>query len=389
MIVLLLGLVVSASASSLRHDPSYTLIEFPLENITTSVITNLLNLPTLPADEPEIEYFDGRLLKIWASPNQQKILDRSSLVHYPGIDQNGINFNESKRQNYRDPIDDAPPDWTKYCNSDCWIARAKDLAANCGYPAILETYGKSVKGRDLVAVKIGTTDPAKGPILLGGNIHGDEPIGNQLIQRFAYETCYSPSDDQKKIATSTVVWYLPFFNPDGYEAHRRENGNGKDLNRNFPVVKTPSAQPETAAYIAFAKKVKPSYSTMYHGGMAIAIYPYFDCYNTAIIPKCPPGDVPSNHPRYQDFKTGETVYAGGMKKNGQKCDTSDCKFNVVNNRGYAATGVLADWAAAHNNQVDITIEVDHTKWPAGSTLPNYYKIHKPIMVEYCLLSIAK
>lgn len=193
---------------------------------------------------------------------------------------------------------------------------------------------------------------------------------------------------QKKIATDTVVWYLPFFNPDGYENNRRENQNGVDLNRNFPVIRTPRAEVETKAYMAFAQKVKPSYSTMYHGGMANALYPYFSCYDKTIIPKCPPGDVPSIHPRAADFKTAESLYAGGMVKGGQRCDNSGCKFNVINNGGYPGTGILADWAAAHNNQVDITIEVDHTKRPSGSQLPRYYKIHKPILDDYCQLPLA-
>jgi len=384
MILVLLG--IFSTVLSFRHDPTYALIEFPLENISTSDITSFLNLPTLPADEPEIEYFDGQRLKVWASLDQQKILNQSSIVHYPAIDQNHINFLESKRQNYMDPIDGSDPDWSKYCDSSCWIARAKALAAKCDYPVELKTYGKSVKGRDLVAIKIGTKATKKGPMLLGGNIHGDEPVGNQLIQRFAYETCNSASADQKAIATSTIVWYLPFFNPDGYEAHQRANGNGVDLNRNFPVIRTPRAEVETTAYMNFAKDVKPSFSTMYHGGMAVAIYPYFSCYDKTIIPKCPPGDVPSSHPRAADFKAAETLYAGGMKKGGQRCDTNDCKFNVINNGGYPGTGILADWGAAHNNQVDITIEVDHTKWPSGSQLPNFYKIHMPILNDYCKMS---
>jgi len=386
--VLLFGLFTPIMSSIFRHDPLYHLIEIPLENVTTEEITSFLNLPTLPADESEIEYFDGERLKIWASSNQQKKLLQSNFVHYIGVDENEINFEEAKRQNYTDPTNGTSPDWTKYCDTSCWSARAKDLAANCAYKAEIEIYGKSVSGRDLIALKIGTVTPAKGPILLGGNIHGNEPVGGQLVQRYAYETCYSPSDEQKKIATSTIVWYLPFFNPDGYESHRRENANGADLNRNFPVIRTPSPQPETTAYMKFATKIKPSYSTMYHGGLAFAMYPYFDCYDRTIIPKCPPGDVPSSQARYQDYKTATNVYAGGMKKSGFRCDTSDCKCNVVNNKYHKGTGILADWAAAHNDQVDITVEVDHAMWPSGSQLPHYYSIHQPIINDYCLLSIS-
>lgn len=58
---------------------------------------------------------------------------------------------------------------------------------------------------------------------------------------------------------------------------------------------------------------------------------------------------------------------------------------MINNGGYPGTGILADWAAAHNNQVDMTIEVDKSKRPSGSRLPYYYGIHKPIIDGYCQL----
>jgi len=363
-----------------RNDKNRTLIEIPLPNVTIEEITYLLQIPTFPSDEPEFEYVDDLRMQIWATQEHVELLKDGGYVHYPGFDESAQSFKEEKAANYMDPTDGSDPDWTQYCGSDCMISRFEALAKACKYPVHLEDYGKSVKGRRLIALRVGDVAhmPAKGPILLGGNIHGDEPVGNQMIQRYAYETCTNPDDTQAKIGSSSVVWYLPFFNPDGYELNQRANANGVDLNRNFPVVSTPRAQIETSSYMTFAQKIKPSFSTMYHGGLCAALYPYFSCYGAPYIPKCPPGDVPSTHARGDDFKKAEDLYAAGMLK-GPSCSTRNCKFNVINDGGYPGSGILADWAAAHNNQVDITVEVDKSKRPSGSRLPYYYTIHKPII----------
>jgi len=373
-------------ASGYRHDKSRTLIEIALNTVTPHEVVTLLGLPSWPADEPEFEYVDDNTMKIWITAEHIELLDSNDIEYSLGVDESEISFREEKARNYMDPTDGSPPDWGQYCGSDCMIARFEDLAKNCKYPVALEDYGKSVRGRRLIALKIGSDDnkPPKGPVLLGGNIHGDEPVGNQMIQRYAYETCMSPDDTQSLIANSSLTWYLPFFNPDGYELNQRANANNVDLNRNFPVIRTPRAEVEVTAYMNFATKVKPSYSTMYHGGLCAALYPYFDCYDKTIEPKCPPGGVPSINARYKDFPIATDLYAAGMMK-GPKCSTNNCKFNVINDGGYPGTGILADWAAAHNNQVDITVEVDRTKRPSGSRLPYYYGIHKPIIDGYCQL----
>jgi hypothetical protein len=52
------------------------------------------------------------------------------------------------------------------------------------------------------------------------------------------------------IATSVTAFYMPMFNPDGYEGNQRGNGNGADLNRAFPAVTGGAAsQPEAVAYV--------------------------------------------------------------------------------------------------------------------------------------------
>ena len=66
----------------------------------------------------------------------------------------------------------------------------------------------------------------KQPILLMGGVHGDEPEGVWLAE-FTLEWL--------KRNTAAVPWIvIPCINPDGLANCTRVNGNGIDLNRNYP-----------------------------------------------------------------------------------------------------------------------------------------------------------
>tara|TARA_B100001248_G_scaffold262154_1_gene256404 strand:+ start:206 stop:886 length:681 start_codon:yes stop_codon:yes gene_type:complete len=66
------------------------------------------------------------------------------------------------------------------------------------------------------------------PLLFIGGVHGDEPEGVELATRFLQ---YLEHSSEK-----TSPWILiPCLNPDGYMKVERTNGNGVDLNRNYPA----------------------------------------------------------------------------------------------------------------------------------------------------------
>ena len=60
------------------------------------------------------------------------------------------------------------------------------------------------------------------PILVVGVVHGDEPQGEDLINRYL-------------AANESGMLFIPFLNPDGKQLGRRTNSNGVDINRNFPT----------------------------------------------------------------------------------------------------------------------------------------------------------
>jgi murein peptide amidase A len=66
------------------------------------------------------------------------------------------------------------------------------------------------------------------PICIVAGIHGDEPDGVLASLEFARRFSGSP-----ELTASYALTIYPCINPVGYEQMTRENGNGKDLNREF------------------------------------------------------------------------------------------------------------------------------------------------------------
>lgn len=117
--------------------------------------------------------------------------------------------------------------------------------------------GKSVKGRDLVFVKmtrnVQQREKGRPMFKFTGNMHGDETLGRQLILYMAEYLAYNYGRDSRvtNLLDNTEIYLLPTLNPDGFAVSRegvgkfcrkpfpsqgpgRQNANGRDLNRNFP-----------------------------------------------------------------------------------------------------------------------------------------------------------
>ena len=66
------------------------------------------------------------------------------------------------------------------------------------------------------------------PVCLVAGVHGDEPDGILAALEFARRFAESP-----QLVSNYVLTIYPCVNPVGYERMTRENGTGKDLNREF------------------------------------------------------------------------------------------------------------------------------------------------------------
>lgn len=129
-----------------------------------------------------------------------------------------------------------------------------------------EIVGYSAQGRPIVASHRGA--PGGTVILVVGVIHGNENAGLPILQNLR----------TMQLPPNIDLWLMDAMNPDGLANDERHNGNGVDLNRNFPHDWTqvaqpghweysgtgPASEPETQAFIAFTNRISPHLTLWYH-----------------------------------------------------------------------------------------------------------------------------
>ncbi len=126
-----------------------------------------------------------------------------------------------------------------YLSPEVLSGRVEALAAALG--AEVQTYGRSVQGRPLRAVRVPGHTQGLPRVLCSANIHGPEFIGAMT----ALALLESAANESWAIRQRAELWVIPCLNPDGYArswaaggegalALLRTNAHGVDLNRNFP-----------------------------------------------------------------------------------------------------------------------------------------------------------
>lgn len=137
---------------------------------------------------------------------------------------------------------------------------------------------RSVEGRRIYAFEWGS-----GPVvtMVLGGFHGDEPVGVELVLRFADEL----SAKVTGLDQATVVC-VPVVNPDGLIRGTRVNANLVDLNRNFPTGnwspessraryfpgRTPGSEPEVRALTLLIKQYEPDKIISVHAPLHMVNY---------------------------------------------------------------------------------------------------------------------
>ena len=125
---------------------------------------------------------------------------------------------------------------------DALDAKRETLAARTGAHAT--TYGKSVEGRPLHALRVSRAPDDAPHVMLTANIHGPEWIGNRVAMALLAALADDPRG--RALADRAHVHVLPCLNPDSYARtfaragagrmrELRWNARGVDLNRNFPL----------------------------------------------------------------------------------------------------------------------------------------------------------
>ncbi|TDB77803.1 M14 family metallopeptidase [Micromonospora sp. KC723] len=187
------------------------------------------------------------------------------------------------------------------------------------YPKLakLETIGRSVQGKPILAVKVTknarTLPDGKRPAVLYGSAqHAREWITPEMTRRLLHHVLDSYGTDPEitRLVDRTELWFLPVANPDGYDhtftpgnrlwrKNLRDNdgdgqittADGVDLNRNFaykwgyddegsspePNSDTyrgagPNSEPETKALDRLFKRVGFEFFVNYHSAAQLLLY---------------------------------------------------------------------------------------------------------------------
>ncbi|XP_032799757.2 carboxypeptidase M isoform X1 [Daphnia magna] len=282
-------------------------------------------------------------------------------------------------------------------------------AVHVAYPQLTSLYsiGQSVQGRELWVLLISTT-PAERTILKPevkyvGNIHGNEPVGRELLLRLIQHLLVNyPKDDYVRFLVETTnIHIMPSMNPDGFEVSRegdcggvqgRYNANGKDLNRNFPDLfrggkNNGDPQPEANAIARWMTQRQFVLSAAFHGGALVASYPFDNKEVKLNLPHLSGRYEPSLTPDDDTFRHLATMYSFNHRKmhSAGACFPGDTVFPNGTTNGaawYYLAGGMQDYNYVWNGAMELTLEVGCCKYPRGETLPEYWEDNKQAMLKY-------
>ncbi|CAJ0576896.1 unnamed protein product, partial [Mesorhabditis spiculigera] len=320
-----------------------------------------------------------------------------------------------------------PDEWKQYHSHEALTEKLTEINEKCPDITTVYSIGQSVEGRELLVIHFSST-PGSHEILKPemkyvGNMHGNEPVGRELIIRLADELCNGFKNKDKEIISllnSTSIHLLPSMNPDGFElaletpaAERqwltgRANANGLDLNRDFPDLdgvfyaleerKVPKfdhlmelfdeskeRQPETVAVGRWILSLPWVLSANLHEGDLVANYPF----------DATPNEAPSKYSASPDdgtfrwlAQTYAQAHAHMAKNDHPPCDgtTRDAfaqNGGITNGaKWYSVAGGMQDFNYLATNAMEITLELSCEKMPAGATLPQLWEDNKKAMFEY-------
>ena len=161
----------------------------------------------------------------------------------------------------------------------------------------LETLGTSYNGNLLLAMKVSANplvhenEPA---VHFEGGIHGDEKIGWAVaFEMLKYAVSNYGSDTLvARLVNTRELWFHPMYNPDGYIASDRSNGNGVDLNRNWGWMwgyewnmgTAPFSEPENRAVFDHILRHPFVMFVSFHAGTEFISYPW-SCDTTQATPE--------------------------------------------------------------------------------------------------------
>ena len=174
--------------------------------------------------------------------------------------------------------------------------------------------GRSVQGRPIVSVRLGSKDPTMRMLVVGA-VHGNERAGMR-IARLLIGLGAPPGAE---------ILVVPTLNPDGIAARTRGNAHGVDLNRNFPFDwrpltggeysgPRPLSEPESRAAHRLILRTKPDVTIWFHQpfglidrpeGNPFAARRFADLIGLPLVKL--PGRYPGSASRWQNHRLPHTT----------------------------------------------------------------------------------
>lgn len=243
----------------------------------------------------------------------------------------------------------------------------------------LFSIGKTQEGRELWVMKVSDNveiDETEPEFKYVANMHGDEIVGREMMVSLLEDLAKEYANSNHNIVeliNNTEIYIMPSLNPDGASKRRRGNSNWRDLNRDFPDVSTDSdgirprqRQLETIAMMDFQKSRNFSLSANFHGGTEVVNYPW--------------DTKGEDFPLLNLVKELSLEYAEAIPS---MRDNDEFTDGVVNGYAwYEINGGMQDWSYHWHNDLQVTIELSHSKWPSYSQVPGYYKKNKASLLTF-------
>lgn len=234
--------------------------------------------------------------------------------------------------------------------------------------------GTSFGGRTLWGIVISDhpdSAEVEPEVRLAAGIHGDETVASMMLLNLAEALVTRHGQPGHEFETTLVdeteIHIVPLFNPDGYAAGTRTNARGVDLNRNFPEpVGTHFVQEvETTQFMDHALDHHFVVSLMGHGGALVVNYPWDYTYTRA------PDDDALIDLSLEYSTRNLPMYEGSFSQ------------GITNGADwYVVSGSLQDWVYDQTGCLDVTLEISNIKWPAASTLPDYWSDNEQSLLHY-------
>ncbi|KRZ79040.1 Carboxypeptidase -like protein [Trichinella papuae] len=272
------------------------------------------------------------------------------------------------------------------------------------YPNQLHQFfiGKSVYDQEIVGVAVSAQYPEqhislRPNILLTANIHGNEPVGREILIKLVTYVLQNYGKDPliTQLLNETRLLVIPTLNPDGFDAsilgdcygvEGRTNANGIDLNRNYPNIwKTTNDaknyQPETLAFMSWVEKIPVILSMDIHGGSLVVNYPYDSRVDARSVYSAAPDDDVLKHLALSYSQNNLR-----MSQNSETwcpLDSERFKDGITNGANwYSIEGSLQDYMYSMRGSMALTLEMSCCKYPNPEILKTIWNENLPSLLQF-------